>query len=69
MPSDLERLCSWASLQSELVIQTVSGSKWVVLLEGWDVKRDTRDVKGLSLLLNLGIYEMFFSSGFAFFFP
>lgn len=52
-------------MQSELISQSVSGSKWVVLLEGWDVKRDTRDVKGPSLLLNLGTCGMFFSSGFA----
>lgn len=29
------------------------------------MRRDTRVIKGLSLLLNLGTYEMFFSSGFA----
>lgn len=32
---------------------------------GWDVRRDTRVIRGLSLSLNLRTYEMFFSSGFA----
>lgn len=51
-----------------LVDKSVSGHKWVVLLEGWDMKRDTREIKSLSLLLNLGTHEMFFSSVFFFFF-
>lgn len=65
MCTRVKQLGSQRSLQSEPIIQPVSGSKWVVLLEGWDGKRDTRDIKGLSLLLNLGTYEMFFASGFA----
>lgn len=52
-----------------LVDKSVSGHKWVVLLEGWDMKRDTREIKSLSLLLNLGTHEMFFSSVFFFFLP
>ena len=68
VPSDFKSLCSGRGWQPELILWTGSGREWVVLLEGWDVKRDTRVIKGLSLLPNLGTYRMFFSSGFAFFF-
>lgn len=49
----MEQLGVWAD-------RSVNESRWVVLMEGWDVESSTIIIKSLSLLLNLGTYKNFF---------